>query len=785
MIQEGISKVSLESCAREPIHIPGATQRYGVLLVVDPENFRVLQTSENVVEHLGRTPDEVLDGTLADLIGEKRLQELREEFGHEELPLANPFLNNINPISFTINVKGTDTPFSGIVHQSNGGIVIELEPSNFSPNLTFPHFYELSRKSLLNFQEAETMKDLADIAAREVKELTGFDRVMVYKFDDDWNGDVVAESRNSYAPGYIGLHYPASDIPAQARALYINNWLRYIPNVNYKPARIIPEFVDMAKREPLDMSNTMLRSVSPIHIEYLHNMGVKATLTISLIKDGKLWGLIACHHLSEHYIPYHIRIAAEYIGQILSLQLNLKEKSETQITENKLRSIHSSILESVSRQQEFIAGMERVQEEMLELTGSSGVIVLCEGEALYHGPVTDKEIIQKIILFVREKLDDENYLYYTNHLVSDIPEAEDFKDTVSGILAFMITKSTDTYVIWLRPEVIQQINWGGKPDKFEIRAEDGEVRLHPRKSFEKWQEEVQLKSMPWEYNSIYFAQELRNALKDYFLFKGEQIKRQYDQLEELTEKLKREVHERKSAQQKLEHYMKELKRSNKELEQFAYITSHDLQEPLRATSSFSKLLAKRYSDQLDERGKKYINFIVDGTERQQKLIEDILEFSRSGSRQIERVECNICKMVDRIRFDLGSIVSKKNARITCDLPFNVMADEVLISQLMQNLISNALKYQKEGVRPEIKVGGKELDNYWELFVSDNGIGIEEEYFDKIFVIFRRLHTIQEFPGTGVGLSICKRIVEKHGGEIRIESELGKGSTFYFLIAKKL
>jgi chemotaxis family two-component system sensor kinase Cph1 len=484
-------------------------------------------------------------------------------------------------------------------------------------------------------------------------------------------------------------------------------------------------------------------------------------------------------------VPYHIRIAAEYIGQILSLQLNLKEKSETKVTENKLRSIHSAILESVSRQQDFMLGMKRVKDELLELTGSSGVVILSEGSTLMQGQVPGRKSMQKIIRFLKEKLDDEHYLYYTNHLANDMPEAEDMKDIVSGVLAFVVTKSTDTYVIWLRPEVIQEINWGGKPDKFEIREEDGEVRLHPRKSFEKWQEEVKLKSVPWGSNSIYFAKELRNALKDYFLFKGEQIKRQYNQLEELAGKLQAEVQERKITQQKLEHYMNELERSNKELEQFAYITSHDLQEPLRATSSFSKLLAKRYSDQLDERGRKYIDFIVDGTQRQQQLIEDILEFSRSGSRQVELVRCDVCRVVDRVRFDLASVISEKNARITCDIAFAVMADEVLISQLIQNLVTNALKYQKEGIRPEVRIGGKKHENFWELFVSDNGIGIEEEYFDKIFVIFRRLHTIQEYPGTGVGLSICKRIVEKHGGDIRVESEPGKGSTFYFTIAKRL
>ncbi|MGB3181562.1 MAG: ATP-binding protein [Cyclobacteriaceae bacterium] len=774
---------NLESCDKEPIHIPGATQRYGVLLVVAPESYRILQVAETCVEILNKEPKELLGKSLGYLIGEERLAELDEEMKHEELPLSNPFLNNINPLGFTIKVDGKKKPFSGTVHKSPAGIILELEESDKEENLSFPHFYELSRQSLLNFQGAKTIEDLAHIAAREVKELTGFDRVMVYKFDEEWNGDVIAESRNSYAPGYIGLHYPASDIPLQARRLYLRNWLRYIPDTTYKPASLLSEAG--AGGEPLDMSNTMLRSVSPIHIEYLYNMGVKATLTISLIKDGELWGLIACHHLSERTIPYHIRVAAEYIGQILSLQLNLKEKSDTQITENRLRSIHASILESVSRQQDFMLGMKRVQTELLQLTDSTGVIIVSEDDIMTFGPVPGKDDIDNLVSAVKGRLDDENYLYYTNHLSKILPGAENYKEVASGLMAFMITKSTATYVIWLRPEVIQQINWGGKPDKFEIREEDGKVRLHPRKSFEKWQQEVELKSAPWGVNSLHFANELRNALKDYFLFKGEQIRKEYDSLEVVTNQLKEEVKERGSTQQKLEHYMNELKRSNKELEQFAYITSHDLQEPLRATSSFSKLLEKRYGDQLDERGRKYIRFIVDGTERQQQLIEDILEFSRSGSRQVELVDCDLCNMLDRIKFDMAGRIHECDAEISCEVPFLIKADKVLLSQLIQNLVSNAIKYRKEGECPDIRVSGTEKSDYWQLSVSDNGIGIEKEYFDKVFVIFRRLHTAQEYPGTGVGLSICKRIVEKHGGRIWIESEPGKGTTFNFTIAKKL
>jgi two-component system, chemotaxis family, sensor kinase Cph1 len=200
---------------------------------------------------------------------------------------------------------------------------------------------------MLKLQAATNVSEVSQILAKEVKKITGFDRVMVYRFDRNWNGTVIAEEKQEYLTSYLGLYYPASDIPQQARKLYTENWLRLIPNVNYQPAIIIPTNNPL-NNQPLDLSGSVLRSVSPLHIEYMQNMGVTASMSISIIKNKQLWGLIACHHQSPKYIPYEIRSACELLGQMTSLEMSAQEESEDTESKIQVKSVHSKLIEYMS-----------------------------------------------------------------------------------------------------------------------------------------------------------------------------------------------------------------------------------------------------------------------------------------------------------------------------------------------------------------------------------------------------------------------------------------------------
>jgi chemotaxis family two-component system sensor kinase Cph1 len=769
------SEVTLINCDQEPIHIPGSIQPHGVLLVLSEEDFTIKQISANTVSVLKRKADALLGQPIGILLNESHIQMLREEVSVIDRNDQNAFLKNINPLRLTIEVDGKETQFNGIVHTNNAGMMLELEPFSEEDALSFTHFYDLSRKSLFALQSADELEELYQVAVREVRVLTGFDRVMLYQFDDEWNGDVVAESRDEEVDSYLGLHFPHTDIPAQARALYLVNWLRYIPDATYEP---VPLLAYESSQVPVDLSHSILRSVSPIHLEYLANMRVQATLTISLIKDNQLWGLIACHHNSPIYLPYQMRIASEYIGQILSLQLSLKQKSEDQAMGLTLRRIHSMLIENITRKGDYRANFTHLKKETLALTNATGAAICHEGAITLIGATPSEEEVDQIYDWVSQRLDEQDSLFQTNQLGKHYAPAANFVDTAAGLLAVLIAKPQQSYILWFRREVVQEVHWGGKPDKFYQQEENGVIRLHPRKSFDLWKQRVEGLSQDWSEEHITMARELSNAIKDIFVFKAEEYRKQNEKLEQLNADLNAEVQARKEAQSALE-------RSNAELERFAYIASHDLKEPLRTVSSFSMLLKKRYGEQLDERADKYIRFIVDGTTRMQMLIDDILTFSRLERKGNRFEEVDIDQILKDVKSQLETTIKKTRAKINYqDLP-TLIGDRGQLTQLFQNLISNSLKYRKPDIPPEISIRSEEQKDHWKFCISDNGIGIEKEFFGRIFVIFQRLHSASEYEGTGIGLAICQRVVETHHGEIWVESKLNEGSSFYFTISKAL
>lgn len=235
--------------------------------------------------------------------------------------------------------------------------------------------------------------------------------------------------------------------------------------------------------------------------------------------------------------------------------------------------------------------------------------------------------------------------------------------------------------------------------------------------------------------------------------------------------------------QSLEMQAKELASSNTELEQFAFVASHDLQEPLRMITSFLTQIERKYDDILDERGRKYIHFAVDGAMRMRQIIQDLLEYSRVGRVDVMREEVDLNTILENVKVLQRKVIEETKADVTWEPMPTIRANKGAMLHLFQNLIQNGLNYSKKGVQPELKIWSEESEKYWKFFVKDNGIGIDPEYNDQIFVIFQRLHAKEEYSGTGVGLAICKKIVENHGGKIGVDSEIGSGSIFYFTIEK--
>ncbi|MEH2135737.1 ATP-binding protein [Nostoc sp.] len=742
--------IDLKNCDREPIHIPSLIQPHGVLLVLQDPTLEIIQVSSNTQEVIGRQPEELLGKPLSDLLDAKQIKLIQQ-------CLAEDF-ESINPLNLSIKCLNKSIHFDGIVHRLDTTIILELEQTKARGQTGFFDFYQQVRGTITQIQKAPTLLEMCQTVVTEVRRITGFERVMVYRLDREGAGRVIAEDTSLETP-YLDLHYPPSDIPKQARQLYTLNWLRLIPDAGYQPVGLIPANNPLTNQS-LDLSLSVLRSVSPIHLEYMQNMGVTASMSISLMHEQKLWGLIACHHSSPKYISYNIRTMCEFIGQVMSVELVNKEASEDIDYKNQLKSLQTQFVEELSQAEYFRDGMVKLKSQLLNLVSATGAVICSDNQYIGVGKTPSEEEVHALLNWIKPHF--VHNLFETRSLAKNYPAAESFKAIASGVLALEISRVHHNYILWFRPEVIQTVNWGGNPNKPVEVSSDGSLRISPRKSFQLWQETVQGSALPWKPCEVEAVIELRSLVVGIVL-------RQADKMASMNF---------------------ELQRSNEELDSFAYVASHDLKEPLRGIHNYANFLMEDYADVLDDDGIAKLQTLVRLTQRMEDLINSLLHFSRLGRAELSRQSVNLNELVQQVIATLTIARPQSEVEFRIPQPLNnVQGDRAQINELFSNLISNAVKYND---KPQkwVEIGfieangeSKVVPTSVTFYVRDNGIGISQEYLDKIFEIFRRLHGRDEFGGgTGVGLTIARKIVERHGGRIWVESTPTLGSTFYFTLS---
>ncbi len=511
--------VDLTNCEREPIHVPGSIQPRGVLIAVSEPDLVVEQVSENLADVVGVAWERALGRPLAEVIGTVPAQAVARSAA------AFGDLRERNPVELTLDLDGTPVPVDAILHRIvHGGsgpgrlddgerrgassLVVELEPA-FGPRpFSFPNTYQAVRSSIAELNRASDLQDLYDVTVTAVRNLTGFDRVMLYRYDDEYNGEVVAEAQHGGLPTFLGLHYPASDIPPQARALYEKNWIRLISEVPYAPALLQP--VDHpATGAPLDLTYATLRSVSPIHVEYLVNMGVASSMSISLLRDDKLWGLIACHHYSgPHAPPYATRAAAEFLASTLSLRLVDRAAEEEVRRALRARSTLAWLTAATLDQDRPLAESLLGTPDLLDLVPADSVVVHLEGHAATRGLPVDEALAARIAGWAADQHVD---VVSSESLLVDAPELGVPVEDACGALVVPLPEGQS--VVWLRQEKVRSVDWGGDPHhKAVLVPQDDGVRISPRQSFERWSETVRSRSEPWTAAEVGEATELRTNL---------------------------------------------------------------------------------------------------------------------------------------------------------------------------------------------------------------------------------------------------------------------------------
>lgn len=736
------------------IHAPGSIQPYGVLLALDEPELTILQTSHNTQEYLGIDSEQLRGKSLQFLLDPTQLQVFRQH-----LPAR---AGQRSWLKLCTTLPHRFTQFNGCLCRTTEALILELEPISPSEEDSILNVHLLLSQAIARIKQTTALPALLNVFVNEVQQLTGFDRVHVYQFDEHGAGEVVAEAKQEHLTPYLGLHFPATDIPEQARSLYAQQILRVIPDIAAPPVPLIPA-LHPKTQQPLDLSLAMLRSVDPCCVAYHQNMGSRALLVTSIMKEQKLWGLLTCHHQTVKHIPYNLRVACDLLVQIAASEIESKLRQTELAQQIQIHDLQSELIQSIAEADNFIDALIKPELRLLRVVNAQGAAVCLGDEITLLGQTPTLDQTRSLVAWANQEITET--LFHTNCLTQVYPDAEAFTTSASGLLFLGISKVQRYGVFWFRPEVLQTIHWGGNPqDSVQIDT-TGQPQLCPRSSFASWQETVRQTSLPWQPIEINGAIDLRNAIVGIVLKKADELA-----------KLNHELHQ-----------------SNRELASFAYAAAHDLKEPLRGIYNYASILLEDYIQVLDKEGLDYLTDIQSFSQRMETLINALLRIAqlRQTTLKLEPIDLN--HLLEQVVAVIQA--SRPDTSFTLQIPQSlppVHGDATLISEVFRNLISNAIKYNDQPEKwveityqqklQAVSESQAQTPSMWIFTIRDNGIGIQENHLSEVFKLFKRLHPQELYGGgAGVGLAIVRQIIERHSGQIWIESTLGEGSTVYFTL----
>ncbi len=771
---------ALEACASEPIHQIGHVQPHGGLLAfsADAPN-QVLQASRNIDAFVGKALVDVLNQSLTQLFEAPAWMEISSLIAAlREQSTAN------GRISTTVD--GVKIPLILHLYQSGGLLVLEMERdegANQEARLA-ELLLQTQQKMLRTDSYFETGRYF-NLLVQLVRALTGYDNVMAYRFDPHWNGEIIAQSHTEAAPSYLGMHFPASDIPAQARRLYTTNLVRVVANVDDVPVPIVPE-INPLSGEALDLTYSAIRSLSPMHIEYLRNIGVHSSMVISLMQEDRLWGLIACHHLSPKPASMGLREAAIFISHLVSTRLSAIEAMEQRRLTDQANLIVGDLLKALP----FLPVKDillRLMPELQALLHTSGMLVVVEGEIHQCGDVPDQSQIEQLLDWLATK--PQSGMVHSDFLGKDCPGLAGSASTMAGILATPPSPDMRNCIVWLRKEKPKTVQWAGKYEEGFVQNAAGNFRLTPRKSFQLWSESWSGRSDPWTPVEVGVATMLALAIPESLAGKRlleeaqiiqqqteAELRKHRDHLEEL-------VRERTLA---LSIAKEAAESASRAKTSFLSTVSHELRTPMNGIMGITTLALRRTDDPklLD-----YLDKIDGASRRLLGIINDMINISDLESERLtlHQAEFQLGDVLERVRNLVTPKGAEKNLHLQFENwaeiePYALFGDADRLEQILLSLIENAIKFTPAGsvsVRSHIKPEGSSYV-LLRFEVQDSGIGIPKESRSRLFNVFEQADnsSTRRYGGAGLGLVICKRLVRMMDGDIGVDSTEGAGSTFW-------
>lgn len=719
------------NCDQEQIQICGEVQKYGYLL--GTKDSRITFYSENICNLFSLSPKAVLG------------QDIKVLFGELQLDINWDNISNNQELAIQ-HINFREEQYTLSIHTNGGFTFYEIE--KVIPN----HKINQEYKAIQNILKMSNDENIWKLLLEEVQNVIDFDRAMIYQFLYDGSGEVIEELVKPGLESYLHLHYPESDIPAQARALYLKNTIRITSHVSSETYPIYG-----VQKENIDLTYSVTRSLSPVHRQYLKNAGVESSFSASIIVNGQLWGMVACQNAEPKHVDLQSRLLVETLTRTAANAYASYRSLQALEDYQKSNLSNISLRQNLLSEDNFAKALESNIEDIMNTCSAEGMIIKINNEILTHGNVPNQSDIDKIIDWSKENNQDfEENIFISNTFCKTSGLELDNSEISCGIIISVLGNNTSDMLIWLRKEQGQKIKWAGNPEKETVsEIKDGVeiIKFSPRKSFEVWREYVKDTALPWKTREIESARWITSVILKASHTKSSQIVDLNNQLKEL----------------------------NEELDSFSYTISHDLNTPLTVIKLNAQLMKRL--QQPDERSQKFLDTIIGQVDSMSDMIKNVLELSKIKKSEIELKKIEIDPLINKLADESKISFDSPHTKIIIENTPEVLGDPTMVYQVFGNVIGNAIKYSSRASKPTVKIIGEVCEDGITYKISDNGIGIDKEDASKMFKIFSRMSNAKAFHGNGVGLSIVHHLMEKMGGRISYESESGIGTTFILKFQK--
>ncbi|GEO40902.1 histidine kinase [Skermanella aerolata] len=749
------------ACEREPIHIPGAIQPHGVLLSIDPADWSIAQASANSADLLTMAPEDLCGRPLADLLGPDAVAEL----ACRDLSPVFPHLHDAIPVAVA---TAPQRPLCCVVHRHDDRVILEFEDT--AAGTAHASSEELHRKLSYGVgriaRSGDDVRDICETAVIEMHGLAGFDRTMVYRFDTDWHGEVVAEQTSGLPKRYLGHHFPASDIPAQARELYTRTLLRVIPDVDGPAIPLVPP-LDPARGQPLDLSYASLRGVSPIHLQYLRNMDVRATMALSLLVGNRFWGMIVCHSATPRTVSAPLRGVCQELAEVVAARLFRRDAEHRATGFLQARNRADMLADALSESPDLVSGIERRAQMLLSWFDCTALLGRIHGKPVRCGT----DATPPPALPTRRGADpvrlDDQWIAAADPVGVYITGAA--RADFVGAVHLPLSPDGGDYLVLGRRERVRTVVWAGVADGRDKHD------LSPRASFEAWSEIVRGRSLPFDDVSHQMAVEIRRRLIDRLMLE----ERRSRALE-----LERRVAERT---RELAQARAEAERASNAKTRFLAAASHDLRQPLQAGVIFHSVLSRRNQD---PRQAEVIEQLGRSLEVLQGLLEGMLDISRidAGIVAPERQVFPVQSVLDQLQVEFAPAAARRDLKLRVKpSAVQVHSDRNLLYRILHNLVANAIQFTDHGrIVLGCRMGGAGGNGGTiRILVCDTGRGIPPDMTEAIFEEFMQLSNParNRHLGLGLGLAVVERLSALLGHRIAVRSVPDRGSIFEVTIPR--